>query len=650
MSDISKIKLPNGDVYNLKDSEALHRGDATTGAIQGITKQGGQIVTIADAANNYPLQSLKVSFGPYQEGSGDPSPENVRPISGWDGLSVFVSPTTTGGTEYPITWQSAGTVYGGTLDVVKGILTVDYKAIILNANTPCTQFYISSNGLYTIWSGITDMASGTFATDNKVMLDRIIKVANRVNVPNTTLAALVGYNNNNIYLYNMDNALGYTTTEQISNWLAQNPITCTIKLATPLTYQLAPQIIKTILGENHIWSNVGIISSITYAKDTKAFIQQNTVKDVQLNNTSVVNNGIANIPKASSTDFGVVKTSIYGVDDHADGGIFSLNDKLIVIGSNFSKIKAGADLAAPVSAGNQHVAAFYGLAKAAGDTTQSQSNNAVGTYTDEARSAIQTMLDVPSNDDIPSVPVQDVQINGTSILNNGIANIPQGNATDHGVFLLATSNDIKAGTSTSRVITPAGQNTSAFYGLAKAAGVDMASSYNSVGQYTEEAKKAIREMLGIPNFDSEIIYDGTTTEDLDSVVVSTDNNGLPFELRAFKVFVKLAASTTGTNDFITCRAMMKDVEGTAFYHTLPTMRMINSSGSLHCYEFEAFPGGLYFNRGYSSSNFGSTSGSQSSMPMDKLVKSATSINVRQYNASSTLVPSGTRIVIIGIRI
>lgn len=40
------------------------------------------------------------------------------------------------------------------------------------------------------------------------------------------------------------------------------------------------------------------------------------------------------------------------------------------------------------------------MAKAAGDNTQSASDNAVGVYTDDAKSAIQTMLDVPSNDDL----------------------------------------------------------------------------------------------------------------------------------------------------------------------------------------------------------------------------------------------------------
>lgn len=35
------------------------------------------------------LRSCKFSFLPVQEGSGDPSPTNIRPISGWNGLTVY---------------------------------------------------------------------------------------------------------------------------------------------------------------------------------------------------------------------------------------------------------------------------------------------------------------------------------------------------------------------------------------------------------------------------------------------------------------------------------------------------------------------------------------------------------------------------------
>lgn len=212
------------------------------------------------------------------------------------------------------------------------------------------------------------------------------------------------------------------------------------------------------------------------------------------------------------------------------------------------------------------------------------------------------------------------------------------------------NSEVKPGTSNYLPIVPSNQHAAAFYGLAKAAGVDMASSSNAVGEYTDEAKKAICEMLGIPNFDSELIYDGTTTEDLESVLISTDNNGLPFELRACKVFVKLPASTTGKNDYITLIGTARKIDGTTYAQYFPTMRMITSSKALMIYEFEAFPGGMHFIRGATSADFGSSSNEMITMPANNLLKSVCNFRIKQYSEASTLIPSGTRIIIQGIRI
>lgn len=114
-------------------------------------------------------------------------------------------------------------------------------------------------------------------------------------------------------------------------------------------------------------------------------------------------------------------------------------------------------------------------------------------------------------------PVDDVQIDGTSILNNGVANIPIPNAFTFGVVKVTgsgndgitlnsnkqlriypiSSADAKTGTAQYRPITPMRQHESAFYGLAKVAGHDEKDSTLPVGTYTEDAKTAIRTMLGL---------------------------------------------------------------------------------------------------------------------------------------------------------
>lgn len=61
---------------------------------------------------------------------------------------------------------------------------------------------------------------------------------------------------------------------------------------------------------------------------------------------------------------------------------------------SMSVIKTGTNLYAPVVVGLQHESTFYGLAKAAGDSTQAASSNAVGSYTDNAKVAIQKMINI----------------------------------------------------------------------------------------------------------------------------------------------------------------------------------------------------------------------------------------------------------------
>lgn len=51
------------------------------------TATGNPLTFLTDLAR--PLKSLLIPFTPKQEGTGDPSPENVRPIIGWNGMNVW---------------------------------------------------------------------------------------------------------------------------------------------------------------------------------------------------------------------------------------------------------------------------------------------------------------------------------------------------------------------------------------------------------------------------------------------------------------------------------------------------------------------------------------------------------------------------------
>ncbi|MBQ1789299.1 MAG: hypothetical protein II008_03905 [Oscillospiraceae bacterium] len=70
-----------------KAADAKVTGDWILAAFPTDT-ESGSIVTIQDGADDIPVQDLTVQVAPVQAGSGDPSPSNIRPITGWTGATA----------------------------------------------------------------------------------------------------------------------------------------------------------------------------------------------------------------------------------------------------------------------------------------------------------------------------------------------------------------------------------------------------------------------------------------------------------------------------------------------------------------------------------------------------------------------------------
>lgn len=323
------------------------------------------IVTVTDALAK-PLDSLKVAITPVQSGSGDPSPDNIRPISGWTGCNVtrcgvnlfdkakgvdnyyiqndgsmirnenwhtsdFIkvkgnvtyrglthvgfSPysafydhnkalvqvfkqntgentisTPSGaeyvrfsviknygnmdsfmvesgstattyepytGTTYPITFpDEAGTVYGGTLDVVNGTLTVDRFGFSL-ADLDWTQ-----NAYYnSCYNGYKESVLGDrkvqFNWDNTCLCSAYKGVQSNAMVNGTiALANASGDDETRKRIYVRDGRF-VSDIEGFVQEITTNPVTVVLPLATPKTYQLTPTEVQMLLGTNNIWADTG---------------------------------------------------------------------------------------------------------------------------------------------------------------------------------------------------------------------------------------------------------------------------------------------------------------------------------------------------------------------------------------------------------
>lgn len=358
-------KGEQGDV-SLSDLEKIMVTDTASGAI----------ASFPDGSDLLPAKSLIANIVPKQSGTGTPSPENIRPISGWESvetsvcgvnvwdeewenggirssdgtnstdanriraknlipivettyyvkapsnLTVFYydankdfmrtlpigsnstftptsgarymrftvgsssSPVTTYNNDISINYPSTDTeyhaytgttttvnlgrtVYGGSVDVVSGVLTVDRAMVDLGdlSYSPTT----SSGGVAMFTAYPTGITTGVIGVDALVCegYDAIAcinaSVATDATFPNGSICQSVGGTSIRIRNDSYSDANAFKT--------AMTGIKLCYPLATPTTYQLTPSTINTLLGVNNVWADSGDVT-IEYYADTKLYIDK----------------------------------------------------------------------------------------------------------------------------------------------------------------------------------------------------------------------------------------------------------------------------------------------------------------------------------------------------------------------------------------
>jgi hypothetical protein len=364
-----KVELPldgktiteNG-TYTASDDNLAGFNEVTV-AVEGYAKKSiantpTDIATFNASA--LPMPSLTVSIEATQSGSGDPSPTNVRPISGWSAVNVYdtginvwdeewvigtiststgeystsgdrvcsknyirVEPNTLyykqnfawqfyydeyknfisatsiadgvfttpnnahymkfytssayGQTynndisiNYPSTDTShhayngqtytidlGGTRYGGTLDVVSGKLVVTH--IIIKADT--LNWYYLQNIFYSGSVGISADGSTDINSDFVCSFAKSVnKEWNQLSNNECTLRKnLYSQGYYSLCVKNTE----YTNATDFKNSL-DSTSEITFPIATPLTIQLTPTAVKSLLGTNNIWADSGDVQSGEY--------------------------------------------------------------------------------------------------------------------------------------------------------------------------------------------------------------------------------------------------------------------------------------------------------------------------------------------------------------------------------------------------
>lgn len=363
----------------------------------------GSVANFPDGADDVPVKDLTVAIEPVQAGSGDPSPTNIRPISGWTGATVtrtgknlldpayrhniqasgnnhvryyyngagtsyneklllkqgvtytfgftgasnaagiyvFLSDTTAKffvynktsitftptedgyfavdvywvseaavadvicqlevgstatayepyqGNTYDITFPSeAGTVYGGTLDVTTGVLTVNWAMVDMGT----LNYSVGFQGYYT--TGLKDLIAIPVGVKDEGLLSSQFVVGNTTGGNQMYIQTTTNYSGWVVFLPSAE----YESVAAFKT--AMSGVQLCYELATPITYQLTPQEVYTLLGTNNVWAETGY-STVEYRADTGLYIQKLT--------GSTEEDMVANEPIASGKYF-FVGNSLY---------------------------------------------------------------------------------------------------------------------------------------------------------------------------------------------------------------------------------------------------------------------------------------------------------------------------------------------------
>lgn len=158
------------------------------------------------------------------------------------------------------------TVYGGTLNPLTGVLTVDREMLTMDGT------WTSDVGVYNPTLTGTNNIRCSLATRYR---KAILPVCDSFKgmPPGTALAAnqvATGSAEGTSYIYfKLEDES--KTVEEWTTELAENPVHIVVGLATPLTVQLSTTQITTLLGQNNIWADSGDIS-VTYRADPTLYI------------------------------------------------------------------------------------------------------------------------------------------------------------------------------------------------------------------------------------------------------------------------------------------------------------------------------------------------------------------------------------------
>ena len=202
--------------------------------------------------------STATAYAPYS---------NICPISGWDAVEVKHSGADmTNPTTYTI--QLGQTVYGGTLDVINGVLTVDRAMFTFTG----AESFIENTAA---WGAYAKLHNAGVAILSSVTNERTISSHFERSSGDGwgSLAAGLFMTAGGTFIgIGFDGSISELQAYLASQYSAGTPVQVVALLATPITVDLTPIEVAVLTGQtNNVWADSGDVS-VEYAADLKTYI------------------------------------------------------------------------------------------------------------------------------------------------------------------------------------------------------------------------------------------------------------------------------------------------------------------------------------------------------------------------------------------
>ncbi|MBO7735776.1 MAG: hypothetical protein J6S67_24625 [Methanobrevibacter sp.] len=268
MNTLDKVTTIASDTTQLRADNAVVKSDldkiydALKWSLVGIdtteTEEGiGSVSFNTDKTD--PLNQFDIAFTAVQSGSGDPSPDNVRPITGWTDFDVTANDSI-------LNIDLNGTYYGGVVDCITGKITLTHKKVVIDDQSTITIASNQSGFLFYTSTG------ESWIKDENQFTNMGLEYFSAASSLYSRENCFVLYANGTAY-FKLDTATN--TVALVKAFLANNPLEILAELATPIeVYASNVLSINTQKGLNTITSDSNGTMTVTYTESVKHYLDK----------------------------------------------------------------------------------------------------------------------------------------------------------------------------------------------------------------------------------------------------------------------------------------------------------------------------------------------------------------------------------------